>query len=41
LIIKEFHALKKGQDIYTNTDGKCEGKDEGKNNDKGKGKGKK
>ena len=38
---KEFHDLKKGQDIYTDTGGKCEGKGKGKDKGKGKGKGKK
>ena len=38
---KEFHDLKQGQDIYTDTGGKCEGKGKGKDKGKGKGKGKK
>ena len=37
---EEFHALKKGQDLYTDTGGKCEDKGKGKGKDKGKGKGK-
>jgi hypothetical protein len=35
---EEFHALKKGQDIYTDTGGKCESKEKGKGKGKGKGK---